>query len=108
LSLDPFDEQTDQTGRLAPSQPQAGKPLERAQLIWRRAVQLADPAQQLDRSAVTLHMLSAAGYNITEMAHALTLGRTHLLTDVDDLYACRAVRILERSIAFLGAKPDTR
>jgi hypothetical protein len=70
--------------------------------VWQRAHELADPAEKRDRSAVTLELLRIADNHPAEMAHALTLGRTHLRGDADDTQARRALMLLERAIEFLG------
>ena len=87
--------------------PAAGRPPERAQLVWGRALELADPGAQHDRFADALALLRAADHDPATMAHALTLGRTHLRAHAGDALARRGARILEATIAFLGVRPRT-
>jgi hypothetical protein len=63
---------------------------------------------QHDRFAVALDLLRAAHHDPATMAHALTLGRSHVRADGDDDVARGGVRILEAAIAFLGVKPNRR
>jgi hypothetical protein len=91
----------------APAPAPTKRPLERAQLVWQRAVELVDPVEQHDRFAVALELLRTAHHDPTAMAHALNLGRTHLRDDADDTEARGGVNVLERAIAFLGVKPAT-
>ncbi len=94
--------------RRAPFLPaHAGRPLEPAQVVWRRALELAPPAPH-DRFALALDLLRAAHHSPATMVHALTLGTNHLHAHPDDSRARRGVAILEAAIAFLGAKPRTR
>ncbi|HEX9547609.1 MAG TPA: hypothetical protein VF942_09745, partial [Acidimicrobiales bacterium] len=82
----------------------AGRPPEHAQLVWRRAVDLADPPTPLDRFALALDLLRAARHVPATMDHALNLGRTHLSAYPEDAFARGGVTILETSISFLGVK----
>jgi hypothetical protein len=79
--------------------------LQRAQLVWQRARELVRPAEQHDRSTVAIDLLRTAHHDPTQLAHALTLGRTHLRGHVDDVEARRGVSILEGATMFLGVKP---
>ncbi len=83
------------------------KPLERAQVVWERARELADPTAQHDQFAVALELLRAAHHDPTAMSHALALGQTSVSADGDDAKARGGVKILERAIAFLGVKPSS-
>ena len=85
----------------------AGRPPERAQLVWGHALELAEPGPQHDRFADALSLLRAAHHDPATMAHALALGRTHLRAQAGDAVACRGAGILEAAIAFLGVKPRT-
>jgi hypothetical protein len=80
---------------------------ERAQVVWRRALELVDPLAQHDRFALALDLLRAAHHDPATMAHALTLGRTHLRAHSEDATARAGVTILEAAIAFLGVRPRT-
>ena len=83
----------------------AGRPPERAQLVWRRALEFAGPPSQHDRFGLALELLRAAHHGPATMAHALRLGRTHLHAHPGDTRARDGVAILEDAIAFLGIKP---
>lgn len=83
----------------------AGRPPERAQLVWRRALELAGPPSQHDSFGLALELLRAADHGPATMAHALNLGRTHLHAHPEDTRARGGVAILEDAIAFLGIKP---
>jgi hypothetical protein len=85
----------------------AGRSPERAQLVWGRALELSDPEAQHDRFADALSLLRAAHHDPATLAHALTLGRTHLRTHAGDALARRGARLLEATITFLGVKPRT-
>src|SRR4051794_25202949 len=93
--------------RVPPRPTPAGRPPERAQLVWGRALELAEPGPQRDRFADALSLLCAAHHDPATMAHALALGRTHLRAQAGDAVACRGASILEAAIAFLGVKPRT-
>jgi hypothetical protein len=93
--------------RRTPGPTPTERPPEWAQLVWRHALELANSLEQHDQFALTLDLLRAAHYDPTTMAHALTLGRTHLRADADDAIARAGERILEAAIAFLGVKPRT-
>lgn len=58
-----------------------------------------------DRFALALELLRAAHHDAATMAHALSLGRTHVNGHPEDAMARGGVRVLERAIAFLGVKP---
>ena len=82
-----------------------GRPPERAQLVWQRALALGAPSAQHDRFAVALDLLRAAHHSPATMVHALTLGRSRLHAHPDDALARGGVTVLEAAIAFLGVKP---
>lgn len=69
-------------------------PLQRAQLVWWRAVTLAGPAGENDRFLVVLDLLRTARHSSSTMLHALALGRTQLRATPADLDAKDAVRLL--------------
>jgi hypothetical protein len=73
--------------------------------VWRRALEFADPPSQHDRFTLALDLLRTAGHDPATMAHALTLGRTHLRRHADDEVARRGATMLEAAITFLGVKP---
>jgi hypothetical protein len=81
------------------------RPVERAQLVWRRALELSGHGARHDRFALALDLLRAAHHDPATMAHALALGRRHLLAEEVDPSARGAASALEEAIAFLGVKP---
>ena len=93
--------------RTAPSMPAdlMSRPLERAQLVWRRAIQLAGPRAFHDRFGNALDLLRTAHHDPATMAHALSIGRGQLQSDAGDATTRAAVEVLEAAIAFLGVKP---
>jgi hypothetical protein len=86
-----------------PSSPPTERPPELAERVWRLALQLAQPFARHDRFALALSR--AANHDPAAMAHALTLGRTHLQAHGDDGAALGGVTILEAVIARLGYVP---
>ena len=85
----------------------AGRPLERAQLVWRRALELADPVAPDDRFVLAMDLLRAAHHDSSTMAHALSIGRTQLHAHPGDASAVGGVKVLEAAIVLLGVKPRT-
>jgi hypothetical protein len=85
----------------------AGRPLERAQLVWQRALESASPPVAHDRFALALDLLRAAHHSPATLLHALTLGTAHLHAHPDDSRARGGVGVLEAAIACLGVKPGT-
>jgi hypothetical protein len=82
-----------------------GRAPERAQLVWRRALELAGPAQH-DRFARALELLRVAHHSPAIVVHALTVGTRHLHAHPEDAIAREGVTILEAAIAFLGVRPQ--
>src|SRR5438067_1459181 len=82
-----------------------GRPPELAQLVWHRALALAGAGTGNDPFEVALDLLRTAHHHPGVMAHALTLGRTHLQDLPDDDRARAGAKILQAAIAFLGIKP---
>jgi hypothetical protein len=81
------------------------RPPEHAQLVWQRALAVTGRRWPLDRFEVALDLLQTAHNDPTTMAHARTIGRTHLRANPGDTGARRGVRILDTAITSLGAKP---
>jgi hypothetical protein len=81
------------------------KPLQIAQVVWRRALELTDPLVPRDPLAGMLEVLRAASHDVTTVAHALTLGRTQVREHPTDLLARLGTGLLERALAFMGATP---
>lgn len=98
------------TVRTAPAQPKpavAGRPLERAQLVWRRALELADPVAPGDRFVLAMDLLRAAHHDAATMTHALSIGRTRLHAHPGDASALGGVKVLKAAIVLLGVRPRT-
>jgi hypothetical protein len=97
--------------RRRPARPVAqARPPEPAQLVWTLALDLGHPLPSsvglLDRGlAPALELLRAAHHDRATVAHALTLGRTHLRAHPGDAVAVGAVAVLDAAITFLGARP---
>lgn len=82
------------------------RPLERAQLVWRRAVTLSDGDEKRDPFEVSLDLLRTAHHGPSTMLHALAYGRTQMRKRPDDPVVRSAVQLLERTIAWLGREVD--
>jgi hypothetical protein len=80
--------------------------LERAQLVWRRAVKLADPTKDRDRFVVMLDLLRTAHHGPSTMLHALALGRALQRATPEDPVIRSAVHLLARTVAWLGTRID--
>jgi hypothetical protein len=80
------------------------RPMERAQEVWARAIELAAPPRY-ELFGVILEVLRTARHDSATVTHALTLGRSRLRDDPTDEAARRATRLLQRCIEFLGVKP---
>jgi hypothetical protein len=81
------------------------QPPEHAQVVWQRALAVTGDRWPLDRFEVALDLLRTANNDPTTMAHARTIGRTHLRANPDDARARLGVRTLDTAITWLGAKP---
>jgi hypothetical protein len=91
--------------RSTPKSPVAGRPVERAELVWQRALDIAVGREPRDQSDRAVELLQTALNDPSTMAHALSLGRTHVRRNADDVVARAGVTILDAAIGFLGAKP---
>jgi hypothetical protein len=85
----------------------AARPPELAQLVWRRALDLVEPGAPHDHLGVAIDLLRVARHNPAVMAHASTLGRTHLRAHADDDRARAAAKLLHAAITLLGVQPST-
>ncbi len=74
----------------------------RAQAVWRRTFQLADPFDQDHAFAVVFDVLRTARHELGTLRDALELGRRRVDDHPVDLIARRACALLERAIAFMG------
>lgn len=82
------------------------RPLERAQLVWRRAIVLARSEQPSHRFVASLDLLRTAQHGPSTMLHALGLGRTQQQAAPDDIPTRDAVRLLTHTISWLGRPTD--
>ena len=85
--------------------PEETRPLQRAQLVWRRAISVVEPLDQHDVLAVVLELLRTAHHDVATMSHALTLGRARVREHPADVVARQGTRVLEQAIAFMGVEP---
>jgi hypothetical protein len=86
----------------------APRPLERAQLVWQRALTLArrGASEDRDRFAVMLDLLRTAHHGPATMSHALALGEAHGRDTPGDPATGDAVRLLAGTIAWFGRPTD--
>lgn len=91
----------------APAPGHIRRPLERAQVVWQRALNLAGRLERRDPGELALDLLRAAHHDASTMAHALALGRARL-ADPDDADIAGGVGVLEGAVRFLGTRPDRR
>jgi hypothetical protein len=82
------------------------RPLERAQLVWRRAVTLSTTAHDGERFGPVLDLLRTAHHGPSTMLHALALGREQQRIAPDDLRIRDAVRLLARTTEWLGSRAE--
>lgn len=84
------------------------RPLERAQLVWRRALVLARSDLSSDRFVASLDLLRAAHHGPSTMVHALALGRAQQRVAPEDIPTRDAVHLLNHTISWLGKpiEPD--
>jgi hypothetical protein len=81
-------------------------PLERAQLVWRRAVALSTSERDDERFGMVLDLLRAAHYGPSTMLHALALGREQQRISPGDVHTRDAMRLLARTTEWLGKPTD--
>jgi hypothetical protein len=79
-------------------------PLERAQVVWLRAVELADSAGD-DDFLDALDLLRTALHGPSTLLHALMIGRARHRDRPADPIVRDAVRLLSRATAWLGSQP---
>lgn len=82
------------------------RPLERAQLVWRRAIVLARSDERSDGFVASFDLLRIAQHGPSTMLHALGLGRAQQQAAPDDIPTRDAVRLLTRTISWLGRPAD--
>jgi hypothetical protein len=83
-----------------------GRPLPLAQVVWQRTVALSDVVEEGDPHAVVLEVARTAGHDVSVLALALAVGRSRVRQDPKALVPRRATRLLERTITFLGVRPQ--
>ena len=84
---------------------QPHRAFERAQIVWRRALEFTEPATDDSRPNVPFELFRDAHHDVATLDHARVLGRTRLRAKPDDPQALAAVARLGRAIAFLGVRP---
>jgi hypothetical protein len=82
--------------------------LEVAQRVWQRSLELASTGEQLDLSDQALALLRIARHDADTMTHALGLGRSQARHPSNDEATRCGVRLLERTITYLGVKAKPR
>jgi hypothetical protein len=80
--------------------------LERAQLVWLRAVSLARQNPDQDSFVGVLDLLRTARHGPSTVLHALALGRAHQRATPADIPTRDAVGLLTRTITWLGKRSD--
>jgi len=82
------------------------QPLERAQLVWQRAITLSRPGPDRDRFVVMLDLLRTAQHGPSTMLHALALGEAQERAAPGDIAVRDAVRLLFRTITWFGKRSE--
>jgi hypothetical protein len=82
------------------------QPLERAQVVWRRAVTLSAAGRDGERFGPVLDLLRTAHHGPSTMLHALALGREQQRVAPGDLRVREAVRLLTRTAEWLGTRSE--
>jgi hypothetical protein len=90
----------------APALDGSARPLERAQLVWQRAVNLSGPAENDDWFRVVLDLMRTARHGPATMLHALALGRAQQRAHPGDNATRNAVQLLTRAVAWMGKRTD--
>ncbi|MGH9213754.1 MAG: hypothetical protein ACRD2C_24230 [Acidimicrobiales bacterium] len=91
-----------------PAETAVVRPLGPAQSVWRRAVMLARSDQGSDGFVASLDLLRTAHHGPSTLLHALGLGRAQERAAPGDIPIRDAVRLLTRTINWLGRpiEPD--
>jgi hypothetical protein len=87
-----------------PTRPPGRAPLEVAQRVWQHSVELAGRGEQFDLSDQALALLRTARHDADTMTHALGLGRSQARHPSGDETTRRGVRLLERTLTYLGVE----
>jgi hypothetical protein len=84
------------------------QPLERAQVVWRRAVTLSNADRDRDGEpfGIVLDLLRTAHHGPSTMLHALALGREQQRVAPGDTRVQDAVHLLSRTIEWLGKRTE--
>jgi hypothetical protein len=82
------------------------KPLERAQLVWQKAITLSATDRGKEPFGTILILLRAAHHGPSTMLHALALGREQQRIAPGDPKVRDAVRLLSRTVEWLGKRTD--
>jgi hypothetical protein len=82
------------------------RPLERAQVVWQRAFALSTAPWDDEGFGTVLDLLRAAHHGPSTMLHALALGREQQRAAPRDLHIQRAVRLLARTVEWLGKRTE--
>jgi hypothetical protein len=80
-------------------------PLEHAQVVWRRAVELTGSSGEDDDFLDALDLLRTARHGPSTLLHALMIGRARHRDRPADPIVRDAVRLLSRATAWLGSQP---
>ena len=89
-----------------PSDGTTVRPLERAQLVWQRALALSTSERDTERFGTVLDLLRAAHHGPSTMLHALALGREQQRVTPGDVHTRDAIRVLARTTEWLGKRTD--
>ena len=79
-------------------------PLEIAQRVWQRSLELGSTGEHLDLTDQALALLRTARHDADTLTHALGLGRSQARHPSSDETTRRGVRLLENTIGYLGVK----
>jgi hypothetical protein len=84
------------------------RPLEAAQVVWQRAVDLAGSGGDRDDFALALDLLRRADHSPSTMLHALTLGRARHRDRPEDPIVDNGVELRAPATTWLGSQPSDR
>ena len=82
------------------------RPLEPAQRVWQRALTLSRTDHRRDPFVVVLDLLRTAHHGPSTMLHALAIGRAEERAAPADVPTRDAVRLLARTISWLGTRSE--
>lgn len=87
------------------TRPTGQRPSPSAKRLWNCATKVSAPLDHHDALAVVLELLREARHDVATVAHALTLGRSHVRAHPSDPGAKHGVLMLEQALTFLGVEP---